>query len=270
MSRSYSGRRQQPTRRRRRRQGNQTVLMLIAAVVIILVALLVNRNIKGDEPEGTPQPSPTVSPTPTPTPEPTPSETVPATPTPDATVWNLRLVNTDHPLPEDFTVEVTTLRNGHAIDERAYPDLQDMMDAARAAGLSPIICSSFRTMEKQQDLFQRQVDTYIGRGYSEEDALVEAAVWVAIPGTSEHQLGLAVDIVDESYQLLDEAQEDTPVQQWLMAHCHEYGFILRYPTDKSDITGIGYEPWHYRYVGKEAAAEIMTRGICLEEYLGEA
>ena len=184
--------------------------------------------------------------------------------------WQLRLVSAAHPLPEDFEVpELTKLRGGHAIDSRAYPALQEMMDAARAEGLSPVICSSYRTMDTQKRLFQQQVDAYLDRGYSQEDAEVEAAVWVAIPGTSEPQLGLAVDIVDLSYQLLDEKQEQTPVQQWLMAHCQEYGFILRYPTDKSGITGIGYEPWHYRYVGKEAAEEIMREGICLEEYLGE-
>ena len=90
---------------------------------------------------------------------------------------------------------------------------------------------------------------------------------MARPGTSEHQAGLAVDIVDRSYQVLDHRQETTAVQQWLMAHCAEYGFILRYPSDKSELTGVGYEPWHYRYVGTEAAQAIMERGICLEEYL---
>ena len=90
---------------------------------------------------------------------------------------------------------------------------------------------------------------------------------MARPGTSEHQAGLAVDIVDKSYQLLDERQEDTAVQKWLMEHCAEYGYILRYPTEKSALTGVGYEPWHYRYVGEEAAREIMSRGLCLEEYL---
>ena len=90
---------------------------------------------------------------------------------------------------------------------------------------------------------------------------------MAVPGTSEHQLGLALDIVDRSNQNLDESQEDTAVQQWLMKHSWEYGFILRFPTGKSDVTGIIYEPWHYRYVGKEAAKEIYDRGICLEEYL---
>ena len=84
---------------------------------------------------------------------------------------------------------------------------------------------------------------------------------------SAKQLGLALDIVDRSNQNLDESQEDTAVQQWLMKHSWEYGFILRFPTGKSDVTGIIYEPWHYRYVGKEAAKEIYDRGICLEEYL---
>ena len=90
---------------------------------------------------------------------------------------------------------------------------------------------------------------------------------MAVPGTSEHQLGLALDIVDVANQVLDERQENTEVQKWLMKNSWKYGFILRYPTDKSDITGISYEPWHYRYVGKEAAKEIYEAGICLEEYL---
>ena len=108
----------------------------------------------------------------------------------------------------------------------------------------------------------------MARGYSRERAETEAGEQVAIPGTSEHQLGLAVDIVDISYQLLDRSQEDTAVQKWLMEHSWEYGFILRYPDGKSEITGITYEPWHYRYVGRENAEQIYRRGFCLEEYLG--
>ena len=281
MSQSYHGRRESqpqrrgsapsPRRRRRRRSGPPTLLMLIAAaVLIILVALSLNRAaFSGEEESTSPPPSESQSAEPSPSPsESAPAETEEPSSSLDDLPWNLKLVNASHPLPDDFTVEVTQLSNGHSIDARAYPALQEMMDAARAAGLSPVICSSYRTNETQQRLFQQQVDAYIERGYSEEDAEVEAAVWVAIPGTSEHQLGLAVDIVDLDYQILDEKQEQTPVQQWLMEHCQEYGFILRYPTDKSSITGIGYEPWHYRYVGKEAAEEIMSRGICLEEYLG--
>lgn len=181
--------------------------------------------------------------------------------------WKLLLVNRTHPIPDNFAIETTPLVNGQAVDSRVYQELQNMMDAARAKGLEPLICSSYRTMEKQASLYNAQVQSCLNQGYPREEAQRQAAIWVAPPGTSEHQLGLAVDIVAASYQLLDEEQENTPEQKWLMKHCAEYGFILRYPTDKSDITGIGYEPWHYRYVGKKAAKEIMERGICLEEYL---
>lgn len=181
--------------------------------------------------------------------------------------WNLMLVNPWNKMEENLSIELTQLANGHAIDKRAYPDLQNMMDDARAEGLSPIICSSYRTSEKQRTLFDNETKRYLAKGYSKEDAEKEAAKWVAVPGTSEHQTGLAVDIVAKSYQMLDKKQEETPEQQWLMANSYKYGFILRYPTDKSDVTGINYEPWHYRYVGKEAAKEMFEQGICLEEYL---
>ena len=185
--------------------------------------------------------------------------------------WMLALVNPWNPLPEDYTVKVKALSGGHSVDERCYPDLQDMMDACRREGLSPVICSSYRTAEKQASLFQNKVARLMARGFSRENAETEAAKSVARPGTSEHQLGLAVDIVDVGNQNLDSSQAGTAVQKWLMEHCWEYGFILRYPEDKSEVTGIIYEPWHYRYVGKDAAAAIYEGGMCLEEYLaGEA
>lgn len=209
-----------------------------------------------------PAPGESPPPLPTPTPIPTPDE-----PSSSAN-WNLLLVNGTHMLPENFQAPVLTqLRNGQAIDTRAYPALQAMMDDARAAGLQPLICSSFRTWEKQAQLFEQETQNWLAQGYIQEEAEARASTWVARPGASEHQLGLAVDIVDASYQILDENQEDTPVQRWLMEHCAEYGFILRYPTEKSALTGVGYEPWHYRYVGVEAAQAIMQSGLCLEEYL---
>lgn len=186
---------------------------------------------------------------------------------PEPEAWNLRLVNPWTYLPEDYELTLTQLKNGHSVDTRCYPELQAMMDACRAAGLSPVICSSYRTQEKQERLYHAQVDRLIARGYGREEAETEAGRSVAVPGTSEHQLGLAVDIVDLSNQNLNESQEDTAVQKWLMENSWRYGFILRYPNDKSDVTGIVYEPWHYRYVGKEAAKEIYGQGICLEEYL---
>ncbi len=183
--------------------------------------------------------------------------------------WNLLLVNVWNKVPEGFDVELTALNNGHFVDSRAYPDLQDMMDDAREAGLYPILCSSYRTTEKQQSLFDNQVNKYLGYGYTQLAAEAEAGKWVAVPGTSEHQTGLAVDIVALDYQLLDENQENTPEQKWLMENSYKYGFVLRYPSEKSDLTGIHYEPWHYRYVGKDAAKEMYDAGICLEEYLAE-
>lgn len=183
--------------------------------------------------------------------------------------WNLMLVNPWNKMQTKLSVDLMKLKNGHAIDKRAYPDLQEMMDDARAQGLSPIICSSYRTSEKQETLFDNETKRYLAQGYTQEAAEKEAAKWVAVPGTSEHQTGLAVDIVAQDYQILDKKQEETAEQRWLMANSYKYGFILRYPTDKSDITGISYEPWHYRYVGREAAKEIYEKGICLEEYLAD-
>lgn len=214
-----------------------------------------------------PDPSPVpAEASPLPSPTPIPEADKPSVPAGEA--WSLLLVNGVHPLPQDFQVpELTELRNGQAVDSRAYPALQRMMDDCRAAGLQPLICSSYRTREIQEGLFAQEVQTQLARGLDREAAEAEAARWVARPDSSEHRTGLAVDVVDLSYQLLDEGQEGTPVQRWLMAHCSEYGFILRYPTDKGDVTGIGYEPWHYRYVGEKSAREIMESGLCLEEYL---
>lgn len=178
----------------------------------------------------------------------------------------LTVVNHIQFIPSDWTVDLIELRNGKAIDRRAYSDLQAMMDDARAEGLDPLICSAYRTQEKQQDLYNNKVNYYLEQGYEESDAKVLAAEVVTYPGMSEHQLGLAVDICSESNQILDSSQEDTATQQWLMENCYKYGFILRYPKDKTSITDISYEPWHYRYVGKEAAQEIYEKGLCLEEY----
>lgn len=182
----------------------------------------------------------------------------------------LTLVNPWNKLPEDWTVDLVTLSDGHKVDSRCYEALQEMMDACRAAGNSPLICAAYRTEETQQGLYDNKVQRLRDSGMSEEEAKAEAARTVALPGTSEHQLGLALDIVDVNMQELTEAQEDTATQKWLMANSWRYGFIHRYPSSETDITGIIYEPWHYRYVGKDAAQDIFNRDITLEEYLGKA
>lgn len=181
--------------------------------------------------------------------------------------WSLQLVNRDFPLQQQPTPELTKLGGGHAVDSRIYPALTQMLSDMQEAGLSPKIRSSYRTHQTQTTLFQRKVRYYRGLGYSSARAQAEAEQWVARPGTSEHELGLALDIVSMRYQTLDTRQEKTKEQKWLMEHCWDYGFILRYPNGKSDITGIHYEPWHYRYVGQKAALEIRQMGVCLEEYL---
>ena len=181
----------------------------------------------------------------------------------DDSSWQLMLVNADHPLPEGFSVELTTLANGHKVDKRVYPYLQRMFDDARSAGIIPAISSSYRTAEKQQSILDEYTEQYINQGYSEAEALEIAKTWAAVPGTSEHQTGLALDITtaDANKQAAD------IVWKWLKKNSYKYGFIIRYPEDKTDITGISNEPWHFRYVGEKAAAEIHKKGLCLEEYL---
>ena len=185
----------------------------------------------------------------------------------EAEAWQLLLVNGDHPLPEDFTVELATLENGMKADKRICGDLSAMLKDCRAAGLRPKICSAYRDAATQTRLHKNKIARLRAAGLGREEAEREAARWVAVPGTSEHQTGLALDLVSANYQYLNEKQAETPEQQWLMAHSWEYGFILRYPTDKSEITGIGYEPWHYRYVGRPLAEALHESGLCLEEYL---
>jgi len=141
------------------------------------------------------------------------------------------------------------------------------MSDCRAAGHGITLISAYRPNSTQVYLYDKKVNYYRNLGYDEATAKAKAATVVAVPGTSEHELGLAVDLADSSYPYLDEAQEKTDTQKWLMEHCWEYGFILRYPNTKTESTGIIYEPWHYRYVGKDVAMELRSSGQSLEEYL---
>ncbi len=185
----------------------------------------------------------------------------------------LILVNPWNELPEGYVPELAPashwnqMTSGYELDARAAEDLTNMLNDCMRGGGMPWICSAYRTQEYQQMLFDNKIERLIEEGWSEEDAPEEAATTVALPGTSEHQLGLAIDIIDENYPYLNEAQEWTPTQIWLMEHCWDYGFILRFPNGTSEITGIIYEPWHYRYVGHSHAQTIHELGVTLEEYL---
>ena len=176
--------------------------------------------------------------------------------------WNLIVVNRWNEIPEEYVVDLIELSNGQKVDSRIYPALQEMFDAARAEGIYPIVGEGYRTAEEQQKILDDKIQAYINEGYSRARAEKTAKEWVALPGTSEHQLGIAVDInADKSKCSNDE------VYEWLAENAYKYGFILRYPGGIQEITGTSYEPWHYRYVGVEAAKDIYEQGICLEEYM---
>ncbi len=183
--------------------------------------------------------------------------------------WEKILVNRNHPVPNDWEPQLVYLNNGEQIDERILPYLQEMFDDMREEGLSPVVSSGYRSSETQAQLMQNRIDELMNQGMTKEEAEEEARNWIAIPGTSEHQLGLAVDIIaDDSNDSYDDNELDFQVYYWLAENAHKYGFILRYPEGKTDITGVSYEPWHYRYVGKEPAEEIYKSGKTMEEYLG--
>ncbi len=180
----------------------------------------------------------------------------------------LLLVNPWNSIPEGYAPTLRMVDESHAMDERCADALLQMVADCRAAGMHPYICSAYRTQEYQQGLFDNKVLRVIISGVDPEEAPAVAAQSVAVPGTSEHQLGLAVDIIDEYYTNLDRGQEDTDTQQWLMENCWRYGFILRYPNGTTEKTGIIYEPWHYRYVG-EFAEEIHNSGLVFEDYIAQ-
>lgn len=181
--------------------------------------------------------------------------------------WRLLLVNKSNYLPEDYNVKLKTINGNMKVDERVYNDLKQMLSDAKNEDLDLLICSSYRSTDKQKKLFNNKVKEYEKKGYNNEEAYREASYWILIPGTSEHETGLSVDIVSMEYQILDEEQENTKEQKWLIENSYKYGFVLRYPTNKKDITGINYEPWHYRYVGKENALIMKKLDVCLEEYI---
>ncbi|SEP74303.1 LD-carboxypeptidase LdcB, LAS superfamily [Lachnospiraceae bacterium NE2001] len=180
----------------------------------------------------------------------------------DGSGWNLILVNTDNPVPDDYTVSLTDLSNGKQVDTRIYPALQKMFDDARDSGIDLFVREGYRTREDQQSIMDSRIQQYQDSGYSLEEAEALAKQYVAIPGTSEHELGISVDINANSNVSSDEV-----VYSWLNENAYKYGFIKRYPEDKIDITGINNEPWHYRFVGQKAAAEMRDLNYCLEEYL---
>ncbi len=182
------------------------------------------------------------------------------------------LVNPWNYIPADYEPDLVSLTSAHGVqgsmvDKSCYDALIAMIDDCNKECPKAYVVSSYRTHQNQVDNYNRKVQYYVNQGYDYETAKLEAATIIAIPGTSEHQLGLAVDIIDTRLWSLVREQETLPAQKWLLENSWKYGFILRYPSSKIDVTGIIYEPWHYRYVGKELAAELHELNITLEEYI---
>lgn len=205
------------------------------------------------EPEETPEPTPYVDPD-----------------LPDIVIsdWMYKLVDSVHVLSSSFAPDVTEIDDQQYFDSRAVDELNAMLDAARAEGYDTCVRTGYRPYSTQAYLFYGKASSIAWDGTVDyADAEVLARQYVAYPGTSEHQLGLAVDIMNNATtSMVAEDVENMPLLVWLREHCAEYGFILRYPKDKQELTG-WYEPWHFRYVGTDAAKYIMDKGICLEEFI---
>lgn len=180
--------------------------------------------------------------------------------------WYLKLVNSEYPLGEEHNPETAVIKSqfnpsGLKFDARAVDALNSMLTDAKKAGVTITVGSAYRSVARQTTLYNNKVQYYKDKGYADDAAKTAAATVVAYPGTSEHNLGLAAD-----FYPIDETFENTAAYNWLIKNCTKYGFILRYPKDKENITKIIYEPWHYRYVGVKAAAEMAQKDMCLEEY----
>ncbi|MBR3525407.1 MAG: M15 family metallopeptidase, partial [Lachnospiraceae bacterium] len=184
----------------------------------------------------------------------------------DADDWRILLVNKQHPIPEGYHFELAAFSGGLHCDSRVKEDLLAMLKAAADEDLHLYVCSPYRATETQVYSFNHKIKNNMAAGMSYAEAYRKASQAVTIPGCSEHEIGLAFDIVSDTYRALDFGFGKTGSGKWLAENCQRFGFILRYPADKEDITGIEYEPWHFRYVGVEAATYIMEHGLTLEEF----
>ena len=238
-------------------------LLIITVLLIALAFVLTNVVFKRDSGES--EASETVS-------ETTPAETEPEEDENIDNPWAMFLVNSKNPLPENYdnmieTEVVFESWREYYLDVRAAEYIEKMLDAAKEDGIDLLVVSAYRTIEYQQQNFDKSVQDRMDRGMSYDEAYADTLNEVALPGESEHNAGLALDIMCEEYQSMDDdGFENTDAFKWLDQHAAEYGFILRYPKGKYDVTGIIYEPWHYRFVGIYYANEIKESGLCLEEY----
>ena len=264
MQLSPAARRAAAARRRKRIRRNRILFGLAVLAVVLVVVLGVRAlfSLAKGKPDGSSVPESSSGSAAAPTPTPAASTSV------DFTDARMILVNNNMGLPEGYTVETQTAdeSTGKQLQTEAAQSFAAMQAAAKLDGVSLILQSGYRSVEYQQGLFDQQVEKIIKTGENEEEAIIKAQEVVAKPGHSEHSTGYAADILTDSYRVMDSGFAETDAYTWLTEHAAEYGFIERYPRDKKPITGITFEPWHWRYVGAENAAEIKKTGRCLEEF----
>ncbi len=185
-------------------------------------------------------------------------------------MWEIFLISSTHLITQELDVPMEYLQ-GHWMDARIVSSYQAMYQDAQAAGITLYLNSAYRSIATQSYLYRKGIERYQGYGYSYATAVEKASLYYAKPGGSEHHLGLALDLTTPAFRqanaILNDSFAKTTAYQWLSTHCHQYGFILRYPQGKTNITGIAFEPWHYRYVGVEHATYMTTHGLVLEEYI---
>lgn len=181
----------------------------------------------------------------------------------EITDWNLKLANYENILPEDFTVDVANIDETRQFDARAIQYLNQMMNDMRKDGITNVwIQSAYRSVARQKELYDNSIQKYLKQGKTQEEAEKLTNEYINKPGSSDHNLGLAVDFNDVSNDF-----EELKGFKWLQENAENYGFVLRYPKDKEDITKIAYESWHWRYVGEEHAKKMNELNMCLEEYV---
>ncbi len=258
---------------------------ILALLVLLLLCSCTGRSLSGQEgpasseasqtaPSAAPaSEAPSESPKEESAPAPESSEE-PALPAVNRDDWRLVLVNRWHPMAEEAKIDLVLPPSGtnpgrHMVDSRIVDDLEEMIAAAKKDGADLLIDYGYRSFAQSQALFEKQINAQLAAhpGYTREQAELAAQEWVAPPGTSDHHTGLALDIVTPTYQVLDDGFAETAAGRWMAEHSWEYGFVIRFPANKTEETGIAYESWHLRYVGREHAAAMRERDLCLEEYV---
>ncbi len=267
-ARQHRRRRSVKSRRRRRLRALIILAMfLVAALIVGLIAwglIHLLRNGSGGAVASTAASSATL--TATSPAQPDTGQTVPGTGNPYYEPGTPPLINRDNHIPEGYAPELTNVGYGNGreqqMEARAASAYLDMVAAAASDGIGMSPYSGYRSHERQQNNYNAAIQSYLVQGYSQAEAEAQTQLYYAIPGTSEHEAGLAMDIdgTNESFA-------NTPAFQWLRENAAGFGFIMRYGKDDTDITHVAYEPWHWRYVGANHAAEIVRQGITLEEYV---